>query len=74
MQLTHADCEDLIDALQEWNDTVGPKELGLNEVGLDSDRFEDLMRRLRAGPAESPIVDFAEKVWSEEAEEQGPKR
>ena len=69
MILTQADCEDLIDALQEWKILVGPKELEASEVGLDSDRYEDLMRRLRAGPPESPIVDFAEKVWAEEKDE-----
>ena len=46
MQLTQADCENLIDALQEWNDSVGPKVLDDGEAGLDSDRFEDLMGRL----------------------------
>jgi len=46
MELTQSDCENLIDALQEWADAVGPKELGNNEVGLDSNRFKDLMERL----------------------------
>jgi hypothetical protein len=49
MKLTQADCENLIDALQEWDDAVGPKELDNNEVGLDSSRFKDLMTRLKGG-------------------------
>ena len=47
MELTQADCDNLLDALQEWNDAVGPKELDSNEVGLDADRFNGLVERLK---------------------------
>ena len=69
MELTQADCENLIDALQEWDDTVGPKELGPNEVGLDSDRFEDLIKRLRE---EGACVDFVDRGEGIESCEETP--
>ena len=46
VKLTQKDCENLIDALKEWADVVGPKELNDNEVGLDHNRLEDLIGRL----------------------------
>ena len=46
LELTPTDCANLADALQEWHDVVGPKELDENETGLDSERFDDLMKRL----------------------------
>ena len=46
MQLTQQDCENLIDALKEWDDTCSPKELDDGEVGLNADRFDDIMARL----------------------------
>ncbi|MBC8523569.1 hypothetical protein H8D29_06540 [PVC group bacterium] len=45
--LTKKECEHLADALQEWSDEVGAKELNEDEVGLDSDRYEELMHRLQ---------------------------
>ena len=47
MKLTKQDAENLIDALQEWDDTVGPKELEDNEVGLNEMRYHKLERNLR---------------------------
>ena len=47
MKLTKQDAENLIDALEEWDDTVGPKELEDNEVGLDQMRYHKLERNLR---------------------------
>lgn len=46
MKLTRQEIENLIDALQEWNEAIGPKELEETETGLNSERFESLMRRL----------------------------
>jgi hypothetical protein len=46
LELTMNDCENLINALQEWDDTCGPKELEEDEMGLDAERFENLMDRL----------------------------
>ena len=47
MKLTQQDRANLIDALQEWAETIGPKELGPNETGLNSDRYDDIMHRLQ---------------------------
>ena len=46
MKLTKNDAANLIYALQEWEDVVGPKELEDNEIGLNTKRFDDLMIRL----------------------------
>ena len=48
MKLTTDDCYNLVDALREWEASVGPKELDDGDVGLDYDRYHDLMRRLLA--------------------------
>jgi hypothetical protein len=47
LYLSPRECEHLEDALQEWDDTVSPKELEDNEVGLNGDRYSDLMDKLR---------------------------
>jgi hypothetical protein len=36
----------LIDLLEEWNETVEPKEMATNDAGFDSDRFTELMEIL----------------------------
>ena len=46
MILSEKDCQNLIDALKEWEECVGAKELEDNEVGLNYDRYVNLMRRL----------------------------
>ena len=46
MKLTLEDCYNLVDALREWEASVGPKELDDGDVGLDYDRYHDLMGRL----------------------------
>ena len=46
MKLSREDCLDLINALEEWDDVVGPKELEEGEEGLDADRYGNLMSRL----------------------------
>jgi hypothetical protein len=58
MELTQADRDNLLDALQEWNDAVGPKELDSNEVGLDADRFSDLVERLKKTESGTPVVPW----------------
>ena len=47
MKLTKNEAENLLDALKEWNDVVGPKELEDNEVGLNEMRYHKLERNLR---------------------------
>lgn len=47
MDLDRRDALNLLDALDEWMDTCGPKELDADDVGLDSDRYDELVRRLK---------------------------
>jgi len=46
MQLTKQETLNLLDALAEWNDIVEPKELEDNEIGLNADRYEKLIKKL----------------------------
>ena len=48
MKLTKKDALNILDVLKEWNEhpDLGPKELEELEVGLDSDRHEELVERL----------------------------
>ena len=46
MKLSKQDCDNLIDALMEYDEQCCPKELAGNEVGLNADRFENLIKRL----------------------------
>lgn len=48
MKLNKKDAANLIDALKEWHEVCQPKELEENEVGLNSERYEDLMIELEA--------------------------
>ena len=46
MHLSKRDCKNLIDALVEYDEQICPKELADDEVGLNAERLDDLMRRL----------------------------
>ena len=48
MKLTREDTLNLIDALLEWDEhpDLGPKELNDDEVGLNFERYCDIMQRL----------------------------
>ena len=46
MKLSKQDRLNLIDTLLEWDEEIGPKELGDNEVGLNFERYSDIMQRL----------------------------
>ena len=48
MKLTREDTLNLIDTLLEWekHPDLGPKEMGEDDAGLDSERYTDLMQRL----------------------------
>ena len=41
------DAANILDALKEWDDTVGPKELEDNEVGLNEMRYHKLANKLK---------------------------
>ena len=47
MELTKNEAENLLDALEEWNDTVGTKELEDNEVGLNDMRYHKLANKIK---------------------------
>lgn len=46
LSLTKKEILDLMDALKEWNEIVGAKELDDSEIGLDSKRYDALMKKL----------------------------
>jgi len=47
MQLTKQETLNLLDALTEWHDIVEPKELEDNEIGLNADRYEKIIKKLK---------------------------
>ena len=46
MKLTTLDILNILDALEEWNFLIEPKELADNEIGLNADRYEKLIKKL----------------------------
>ena len=51
MRLSKKDVLNILDALNEWDETIGAKELNDDEVGLDYQRWVELKLRL---------IDFVE--------------
>ncbi len=46
IRLSKSDAANILDALNEWDETIGAKELNDNEVGLDYQRWVELKLRL----------------------------
>ena len=46
MSLSKEDAANVLDALNEWDDSIGAKELNDDEVGLDYQRWVELKLRL----------------------------
>jgi hypothetical protein len=46
MSLSKEDALNILDALNEWDDSIGAKELNDDEVGLDYQRWVELKLRL----------------------------
>ena len=46
MSLSKEDAANILDALNEWDETIGAKELNDDEVGLDYQRWVELKLRL----------------------------
>ena len=44
--LNSKECLDLTDALEEWLEVIGPKELQDSEVGLNAERDDALIKKL----------------------------
>ena len=65
MRLTEQDCENLLDALAEYDEQICPKELADKEVGLNAERLEDLVLRLRCekGRAEALHAKTDKFIW-----------
>ena len=40
------DAANILDALNEWDEEIGPKELDENDVGLNAERYDELKARL----------------------------
>ena len=51
MKLSKRDCDNLIDALMEYDEQCCPKELADDEVGLNAERLDDLVKRLKRAEA-----------------------
>jgi len=64
MKLSKRDCENLIDALAEWQECVGCKEMDETDAGLDGDRYEDLMTRLGARHIQHSTDIREKKDWN----------
>jgi len=64
MKLSKKDCENLIDALAEWQECVGCKEMDETDAGLDGDRYEDLMTRLGARHIQHSTDIREKKDWN----------
>ena len=64
MKLSKQDCENLIDALAEWQECVGCKEMDETDAGLDGDRYEDLMTRLGARHIQHSTDIREKKDWN----------
>ena len=47
LDLTNKEVDNLLDALTEWFEAVQPKELKHNEVGLDSERYANLISKIK---------------------------
>ena len=47
VDLTNEECDNLLDALTEWFAMVGPKELDDNEEGLNEERYQALVSKLK---------------------------
>jgi len=51
MKLSKRDCENLLDTLAEYDEQICPKELADGEVGLNAERLDDLVKRLKCAEA-----------------------
>ena len=56
MSLSKEDAANVLDALNEWDDSIGAKELNDDEVGLDYQRWVELKLRLMNFVEEKELV------------------
>jgi len=48
MTLNKGEIKNLLDALEEWDNLIGPKELEKNEVGLNHERYIKIKKKLES--------------------------
>ena len=46
LALTPDEAANILDALNEWDEEIAPKELEENEVGLNAERYDELKAKL----------------------------
>ena len=65
MKLSKRDCDNLIDALMEYDEQICPKELADNEVGLNAERLDDLVKRLKCENGRAEALPMCEDkfIW-----------
>ena len=62
MSLSKEDAANILDALNEWDDSIGAKELDDDEVGLDYQRWVELKLRLMNFVEEKELVICDKKL------------
>ena len=62
MSLSKEDAANILDALNEWDDSIGAKELNDDEVGLDYQRWVELKLRLMNFVEEKELVICDKKL------------
>lgn len=55
--LSREEVENVVDALKEWHEACEPKELKDNEVGLNDDRYRDLVKAMMGFLEGDPTLD-----------------
>ena len=65
MKLSKQDCANLLDALVEYDEQICPKELADNEVGLNAERLDDLVKRLKCEKGRAEALPMCEDkfIW-----------
>ena len=63
MRLSKEDAANILDALNEWDETIGAKELADDEVGLDYQRWVELKLRLMNFVKFMKTIDDQQKGW-----------
>ena len=65
MKLSKKDCLNLLDALAEYDEQICPKELADNEVGLNAERLDDLVKRLKCEEGRAEALPMCEDkfIW-----------
>ena len=56
IRITRSDAANILDALNEWDESIGAKELDDDEVGLDYQRWVELKLRLMNCVEEKELV------------------